>query len=268
MSHFKNKFFENRIRWQLHSLINWILYPEFRSSWNLKKVLYSNKWALTSLMIFLLIISSSYFIGRVVSNDVICDLKEVISGKDSTISKLSFSISDKNEIISDLSIEMKSRKYLEFKIIDESKITYIENLRQVPDSIFFLMESEARKYDIPYVIFFRIMEKESKFQFISNSEGSGAFGYMQVMPSTYERYRKKLNISAEHTPGNNVRVAANLIYSMREFWKTKFKDDRKIWEYTLAEYGCGRQPMMDGNGGYFIPESVRPGVNYVMKCYK
>ena len=91
---------------------------------------------------------------------------------------------------------------------------------------------------------------------------------MQVVPSTFSKYYSKLNLKDGHTPGNNIRVAANLLYSIREFWKTQFKDDRKIWEYTLAEYGCGRQPMIDSSGGYFIPGSVKPGINYVMKCYE
>ena len=56
------------------------------------------------------------------------------------------------------------RSNLQYKIIRESKITYIENLKSIPDSILFLMASEADKYNIPYVIFFRIMEHESKFQ--------------------------------------------------------------------------------------------------------
>jgi hypothetical protein len=174
----------------------------------------------------------------------------------------------RDSTIDALSVELRSRNYLQYKVIQESKIEHISNLKSVPDSIFFLMVSEADRYKIPYFIFFRVMEKESKFQFIANTEGSSAFGYMQVIKSTFSIYYKKLNLKGGHTQGNNIRVSANLIHSIREFWRTKFKDEKKIWEYTLAEYGCGRSPMQDDNGDYFIPESVKPGINYVMRYYE
>lgn len=268
ISSFKpNGFFEKRIRWQLHSLITYILYPEFRSSWNLKKIIYSNRYPIIIFKSILALFLISFFIGKAVNNEYINKLEDGITYRDSFINKLNENILLRDSTIDALSVELRSRNYLQYKVIQESKIEHISNLKSVPDSIFFLMVSEAEKYKIPYVIFFRVMEKESKFQFIANKEGSGAFGYMQIIPSTFSIYYKKLNLTGGHTQGNNVRVAANLIHSIREFWRNKFKDDRKIWEYTLAEYGCGRQPMMDGNGGYFIPSSVKPGINYVMKYY-
>jgi hypothetical protein len=210
----------------------------------------------------------SFFIGKSVNNQYVTKLENGVSYRDSIINGLKECILFKDSTIDELSLELRSKNYLQYRVIQESKIEHICNLKSVPDSIFFLMISEADKYKIPYFIFFRIMEKESKFQFISNKEGSGAFGYMQVVPSTFSIYYKKLNLTGGHTQGNNIRVAANLIHSIREFWKTKFKDDRKIWEYTLAEYVCGRKSMMDSNGGYFIPENVKPSINYVMKCYE
>jgi hypothetical protein len=266
MTHFKNTFFENRVRWQLHSLLNYILYPEFRSSWNLKKVIYSNKYSILFISALLISLASSFFFGKSVSESQIDELTYESSKKDSAIFNLYLLTLDKNSKIHNLSTELKSRGFLEFKVIKESKIEHIANLRAVPDSIFFLMVKEADKYKIPYVIFFRIMEKESKFQFIPNSEGSGAMGYMQVVKSTFSMYYEKLNLQNGHTPGNNIRVAANLIHSIHSFWSGRFKDEKTVWEYTLAEYGCGRAPMMSDNG-YFIPDAVKPGVNYVMKHY-
>lgn len=183
------------------------------------------------------------------------------------IGRLSVIVNHKETELNRMSIEVKSRGYLEYKIVGKSKISQINNLRTVPDSIFRLMIEEANRYNIPYVIFFRVMERESKFLFIPNSEGSGAMGYMQVVKSTFNMYYNKLKLKNGHTQGNNIRVAANLIYSIHSFWKSKFKNDRTVWEYSLAEYGCGREPMQM-EGGYFIPESVKPGINYVMKYYE
>ena len=96
------------------------------------------------------------------------------------------------------------RSNLQYKIIRESKITYIENLKSIPDSILFLMASEADKYNIPYVIFFRIMEHESKFQFVKNTQGSSALGYMQIIKSTFNSYYDKLGLTGGHTKSNNI----------------------------------------------------------------
>jgi hypothetical protein len=266
MTCFKNKFFEKRIRWQLHSLINYILYPEFRGSWNLRKVIYSNRFSIISVKLLVICLISSFFIGKAVSSFRIKKLSDNINTKDSVINGLISNSIEKNTKIASLSIELRSRSYLEFKIIKESKIEHIANFRTVPDSIFFLMIDEADKYKIPHVIFFRVMERESKFQFIKNNEGSSAFGYMQVVNSTFSKYYDKLNLKNGHTQGNNIRVAANLISSIHSFWVGKFKNERTVWEYTLAEYGCGRAPMINGDG-YIIPESVKPGINYVMKHY-
>jgi hypothetical protein len=264
----KNGFFDKRIRWQLHSLIICILHPEFRRSWNFKNIIYLNRYGIVFFILIASLLIISFFIGKSFNNRYISDLENKIVDRDSTINYLNQNISFKDSTIYSLSNELKSRSYIQYKVIQESKIEHINNLKLVPDSIFFLMVSQADKYKIPYVIFFRIMEKESKFQFIANKEGSGAFGYMQIVPSTFSIYYKKLNLKGGHTQANNIIVSANLIHSIREFWKTKFKDDRKIWEYTLAEYGCGRRSMMDGNGGYFIPEYAKAGINYVMKFYQ
>jgi hypothetical protein len=264
---FKSKFFEKRVRWQLHSLVNYFLYPEFRSSWNLGKIIYSNRYPIFIIKLISILLISSFFIGKAVTNYHVKIANYNILIKDSLINRLNLSMISCNFTISNLSRDLKSRNYLEYKIVQESRIKYIENLREVPDSIFFLMVKEADKYDIPYFVFFRTMEKESKFKFIKNSEGSSAFGYMQIISSTFSKHYDRLNLKNGHTQGNNIRVGAKLISSIHSFWSTKFKDDKTIWEYTIAEYGCGRAPMIKEGGGYFIPESVRPGVNYVMKYY-
>lgn len=268
MTNYRNSFFEKRIRWQLHSFINYILYPEFRKSWDFRKIIYNSRTLIITLTSVLLLIGLSYVLGKTGNLEYIKNLKNNISFKISHISQLNNINNSKDSIINKLSTEVRSREYLEFKIIQEAKLTYIDNIKSVPDSIFFLMVSESDKYNIPYTIFFRVMEKESKFLFVKNNEGSSALGYMQVIESTFSKYYNKLDLSNGHTKGNNIRVAASLINSIHNFWSTKFKDDYKIWEYSLAEYGCGRSPMMDGRGGYFIPESVKPGINYVMREYK
>jgi hypothetical protein len=166
-----------------------------------------------------------------------------------------------------MSKEVRSRDYLEYKIIKRSHIESIDNFKKIPDSIFFTMTEVIEKYKIPEVVFFRIMERESKFQFIDNKEGSSAKGYMQVVKSTFDQHYKKLNLLGGHNKENNIKVAASLLSTIHEFWKTQFpKDNRKSWEYSICEYGCGRLPMITNNG-FIIPSESRPGIDYVMSYY-
>ncbi len=266
MSDFRNKWFEKNIKWQLHSLIVYIIYPEFRYSRNIKSIIYSNKYLIYLTSIILISLISSFYIGRMISVGEIKELRSDIGDNVVEICRLNKSLVTSLNKISDISTEIRSRDYIQYKVISESKIEQISNLKSVPDSIFLLMVDEADKYKIPYVIFFRVMERESKFQFVSNTEGSGAMGYMQVVRSTFSMYYDKLKLVGGHTPGNNIRVSADLISSIHDFWESKFVDDRKIWEYTLSEYACGRAPM-SSESGYFIPESVKGGIDYVMKYY-
>lgn len=177
-----------------------------------------------------------------------------------------YEYSKRNNLSMQIERDSILRSNLQYKIIRESKITYIENLKSIPDSILFLMASEADKYNIPYVIFFRIMEHESKFQFVKNTQGSSALGYMQIIKSTFNSYYDKLGLTGGHTKANNIIVAANLIDTIHQFWKKKFKNKRTAWEFTVAEYGCGRGPLIKGKS-YSIPDSLRGGVNYTMKYY-
>lgn len=264
MSNFQNKFFEKNIRWQLHSFINYLLYPEFRDSWNLKKIIKSNKTIITVFTVIAISLVSMFYTGKAVNRSYTNMIEQELDKRDSVVSSLVSTLSDKDSAMAKV-----LREYLNYKIINEAKVDsrYVSYLKEVPDSLFFLMIKESDKYKIPYVIFFRIMERESKFQFVDNTEGSSAKGYMQVVRATFKSYYDKLGLKGGHTKGNNIRVAANLISTMHSFWKNKFRDNRTAWEYTLAEYGCGRAPMTKKDGSYIIPDSSRWGVNYVMKYY-
>ncbi len=256
----------NNLKQRLHLILNYILYPEFRKHRDIKKVLYDNRYLIISIKSIIILFTLTFFFGKSVNDYLINHLKKEVVKKDSVIGYLNLSLADGYKSIRNLSIELRSRNYLEYKVVKEANIEFVDNLREVPDSIFFLMVNEADKYKIPYKIFFRIMEIESKFQFVVNGE-SGATGYMQVMPYVFTSYHDKLNLSGGHTFGNNIRVSANLIDCIRTFWLTKFKSDKKVWEYTLAEYNCGREPMKIGES-YHIPQSVLPYVEYVMCEYK
>lgn len=158
--------------------------------------------------------------------------------------------------------------------IKKYDIEHTDNLMKVEDEIIIFMHDECTKNNIPKSIFFRIIDKESGFRFIKNTGGSGAMGYMQVMPQTYKGVSRKIGLKGDHDKKNNIIVGANLIRLIHSFWVNKQKKSgRESWEYTLAEYACGRKPMQLYNIdstkviGYHIPENVKPGIERVLKYY-
>jgi len=154
-------------------------------------------------------------------------------------------------------------------LMNECTFIHEDNFRHMNRQIFALMVSECDKYDLPYSVFFSVVDKESGFKFIPNSEGSGAMGYMQLMPKTFSGNARKLGLKS-HTPENNVKVGAYLLSDLFNFWKSKYTDDETAWTWALAEYavGLGGMQVKDSSGiKYQIPESTKPGIEKVMRNY-
>ena len=155
------------------------------------------------------------------------------------------------------------------ELMNECKFIHEDSFRHINRQIFSLMIDECDKYDLPYSIFFSVVDKESGFKFIPNSQGSGAMGYMQLMPKTFSGNARKLGLK-EHTPENNIKVGAYLLSDMFSDWKRKYTDDETAWTWTLAEYaaGLGGLQVKDSTGiKYHIPESTKPGIQKVMRNY-
>jgi len=157
-------------------------------------------------------------------------------------------------------------------IIEECEFIHLNNFINLDTNIFKLMVKECDAYHIPYSIFFSVVDKESGFRFIKNTEGSNAMGYMQMMPKTFSHCAKKLHLKDGHTPINNVRAGAYHLYTLHSFWKRKYHNDKIAWKWALAEYATGLAPMQvkDSSGkviSYQIVESSLPGVNKVLRNY-
>lgn len=273
MGDFKNKWFERNMRWQLHSLIEYYLYPEFRDKKKIKPIIHANRYLIFFISVFLLTSIGAFIFGKKIQEGLILDLNNKIEYYTSLRSEMLKEISKKDSTISEMNKHLKSRKYIEYQIITECKITSIDNLKELPDSIFFLMVNESEKNGIPYMIYFRLIERESGFKFIANTEGSGAMGYMQIMPSTFKSYANILNLKGGHTPENNIKIGSYFLGKIFKIWNQKYKDEKTAWEYALCEYGCGKGSMQlysqDSTVvGYFIPNSLKPGIEKVMRYYE
>lgn len=153
-----------------------------------------------------------------------------------------------------------------------SKYTFIhsKNLKNLDKSILSLMVSECDKYKLPYSIFFSVVDRESGFKFIPNSSGSGAMGFMQLMPRTFSVNAHKLGLST-HTPQNNIKVGAYHLWDLFSFWKKKYNDEKTAWTWALAQYavGLGGLQRRDSNGlRYEIPKSTLSGMSLVLRNYE
>jgi hypothetical protein len=136
-----------------------------------------------------------------------------------TLNKTVLKVSDENlklkSTITNFETTLKSRKLYEDIIVDVAKIRCTSSLRKLDDDIFFLMLGECTKYDIPLDIYFRLIDMESGFKFVRNTQ-SGANGYMQVMPTTFTYLTKKMGVSGvPHNKTNNVLVGSYLLRKNR-----------------------------------------------------
>lgn len=159
------------------------------------------------------------------------------------------------------------RKEAELKIKKESKICSFsfENLRHLPDSIFFTMVNECKKNKIPKSIFFRLYEQESHFIYYDNG------GYCGLMSITYDNYSKKLNID-DYNEITSIKIGSYALADSYKFWSHRIKDKKEAWRWALAEYNCGRGGLQEldssGNITYKIPENIIPIVNKELLYYK
>lgn len=163
------------------------------------------------------------------------------------------------------------KTYYQNLILKDCKFRNHTNFVNLNETIFELMVQECDKYKIPYCIFFSLVDKESGFRFVKNSQGTNAFGYMQLMPKTFSIYANKLKLEGGHNAENNVKVGAYHLSELYNFWSKKYKSEKEIWRWSIAQYNCGLGGLQvkDSNSvRYKIPESLIPTIENIMKNYK
>lgn len=116
-----------------------------------------------------------------------------------------------------------------------------------------LMETTANYYDIPLRLFLRMIYAESEFKPRATSY-KGAFGYLQLMPSTYTRYKDNLFIKHK-TPENNIRIGGLILKDLKQQYKS--------WKMALVAYNSG--PNGVKNNKYLQFKETVKYVNFVMK---
>lgn len=216
---------------KLSSGISWK--TVINSFWSLRKM------AMTTIMI----VSSmgvSYWMGHSSNADKLMHMEAELAH---SMGLLNDEKMDKISAELKLKSFMSSRSYKEFLIFKDAQVAVPESL---PTEDIETMLSIANEYDIPNYIYFRVIQTESHFKWSKNGKvltsSAGAQGYMQVIPSTFSAYCKRLNIKNEMNVENNLRVGAKLLSDLYEMYNPKGdRNDMSTWKKPLMAYnaGCG-----------------------------
>lgn len=142
------------------------------------------------------------------------------------------------------------RENLETVIKRDCHLRHGDNLSKLPDHIFFCMIEEIERYQIPYTIFFRVIDHESGFRFIPNAQGSGALGYCQVMPVTFKNISRTLGL-VKHDKINNIKVGAYLLRHNFNIYKKRGYGERDAWYHALVAYSGGNRKLAESELKYF-----------------
>jgi hypothetical protein len=256
----KHSWFEDYIRIQVLELLEWYLYPEFRTQNKLIAVIKRNKWLTIGLTFLILWTSGIFSVGRFLS---FMEKKETISNLEYRLDKANdilyytnSMLCRKDSTISQLRETMESRDYLQFIIKRDCNLKHYDNLTKLSDEVFFTMIDEVEKYQIPYTIFFRVVDHESGFQFIPNSQGSGAMGYCQVMPLTFQTVSRKLGFKV-HNEVNNIKTGAYVMRNNYNGYKKQGLDNKTSWYKALIDYSGGDSELAASEMKYYKTDLVK-----------
>ena len=275
---------------QLIHVLGWILYPEVRKQNSFSTVIKQNSAVMTVFLIlsfwsfgFFSIIGSDRFEPQtddvliqdttaLIYNDTIM-IKEVrkpvrVKKKKKNVNKNLYVEKEvlvrreatdslhSDSILIEIRETMGDRKYLETIIQRDCHLRHFHNMQRLPDDIFFTMINEIDKWGIPYTIFFRMVDHESGFRFIPNAGGSGAFGYCQVMPSTFRSISRTLGLSG-HTEVNNIKAGAYLLkYNYNRHIKRGLSE-RDAWYQSLVDYSGGNRKLATKEMQYFSTDTLK-----------
>lgn len=231
---------------------------------SIKEVIFKNKKAFMIISAPIVLIILGVNIGFFYKDTVINDLQLSLDHKREVVKHFYHLSKEKQDSILKLNIQkdsllsyFESRDWKEYVIKQESGITIPDYL---PDSIFFIMDQQRNKYDIPHNIYWRLIYKESTFKGNLTST-AGANGYMQVMPTTFIEYKAKLNLLDTNDIINNIKVGSYYLYENYKMYSSMTNvDENRAWELALSAYNAG--PYTVKKSGYTIP-NIKETIDYV-----
>jgi soluble lytic murein transglycosylase-like protein len=132
----------------------------------------------------------------------------------------------------------------------------------VPDSHLQAILENSAVTGVPVAMYLRIIHHESRFDPTARNPRSGAFGYMQTAPRTFDFVYDALGLQGGRTPSNNLTVGAELLRREFSYWMERSDgDSTQAWRMALASYAVGgSQPRRLRR----VPPAAREFVDFVM----
>ena len=185
---------------------------------------------LTTFLFSILLIASITF------SIILKENKQKIINLNTEISTLQNIVWLNDDIKDSLMSSLESTGYLKYYIETESNIKIPKNINSEHIKIMF---SKSLENNIPISIMFRLVYYESSYDSTALSN-KGAFGYMQLMPATYNSYCSILGIEPiPHTVYKNITIGTYMLRDLYEYWNQHHQDDKEVWNYVLASYNMG-----------------------------
>lgn len=105
-----------------------------------------------------------------------------------------------------------------------------------------IIQKYSEKYDMDWRLVLAVMKQESRFRPKALSH-KGAFGLMQIMPTTQNELAGKLGLDEAETPYNNIKAG---IYHLRSLYRAfSSADQQNRIKLTLAAYNAGLSRILD-----------------------
>lgn len=128
-------------------------------------------------------------------------------------------------------------------VVDEANLPRLDGItRQVIQSYGPTIRNYARKYGFDWRLVLALMRAESNFLDSAESH-RGAYGLMQIMPTTQEEVARVLNIEDIATPHNNIRAGLFYLSKLHRMFDEGDETDRIC--LALAAYNAGPGRVMD-----------------------
>lgn len=235
---------------QILALANYILFPEFRKR-SYGKYLKWCMYGLLSYFIFAMSIDVMYVRGKLDERNM--ELNAAYNKVDYLLDNAYGYVY--NQVADSFHV---SEDYLRYKMYKETGIIIPERVSE--DHLKAIAKlSEDKK--IPLNIFLRVIYHESRFDSSAVNKSSGAFGYCQTMPLTFNHFYSAMKLEGGKSAINNLTIGAEVLAKKFNYWTGRGRDEMGAWEMALAGYAMGDSLPRALNA---VPNAVRPYVNYVL----
>jgi hypothetical protein len=243
------EFWNKYIKGSLLLISNWYLYPEFRRNNLLLSLIQLNRLPLLLTTLFIIWTITFFSFGRNSNFNKVKQLQTELSKTNIELESSAKLIHYKQSVIENIRFQVGSREYYEYIIKKDCHLRNPDNLSKLSDEIFFTMIEEIEKNKIPYTIFFRLIDFESGFTYLTNPS-SGAYGYCQILPSTFIIGCKHLNLK-ENSPINNIKIGVWVLKYGFNRWKDKGLSDKEAWFNSLVDYSGGSRDLAQKEMMYY-----------------